>query len=149
MPRGAEQSTRIAKEWIQEHASEVGSKLPDVDLDNIARRARPSDDARRMREVGVRSLAVIFLRLRANRLAAPVPLCDSSVKNEGKMSRKSRAQPEHWIHRSEAARTAAKSAPDDRTRFVLVGFTLAYESLARRARKNYLSRPIGRGVFKT
>jgi len=32
---GAEQSTRIAKEWIQEHASEVGVKLPDVDLGSV------------------------------------------------------------------------------------------------------------------
>jgi hypothetical protein len=32
---GAEESTRIAKEWIQEHASEVGSKLPDVDLGSV------------------------------------------------------------------------------------------------------------------
>ena len=32
---GAEQSTRIAREWIQEHASEVGVKLPDVDLGSV------------------------------------------------------------------------------------------------------------------
>jgi hypothetical protein len=32
---GAEQSTRIAKEWIQEHASEVGVRLPDVDLGSV------------------------------------------------------------------------------------------------------------------
>jgi len=32
---GAEESTRLAKEWIEQHASEFGSKLPDVDLGSV------------------------------------------------------------------------------------------------------------------
>ena len=32
---GAEKSTLIAKEWIQQHASEIGSKLPDVDAGSV------------------------------------------------------------------------------------------------------------------
>jgi hypothetical protein len=32
---GAEESTRLAKEWIHQHASELGSKLPDVDLGSV------------------------------------------------------------------------------------------------------------------
>ncbi len=32
---GADESTRIAKEWIQEHASELGSKLPAVDVGSV------------------------------------------------------------------------------------------------------------------
>jgi len=32
---GADESTRIAKEWIQQHASEIGSKLPVVDLGSV------------------------------------------------------------------------------------------------------------------
>jgi hypothetical protein len=32
---GADASTRIAREWIQQHASELGSKLPDVDLGSV------------------------------------------------------------------------------------------------------------------
>jgi hypothetical protein len=32
---GAEESTRLAKEWIEEHASELGSKLPTIDLGSV------------------------------------------------------------------------------------------------------------------
>jgi hypothetical protein len=32
---GSEKSTQIAKEWIQQHASEIGSKLPDVDAGSV------------------------------------------------------------------------------------------------------------------
>jgi hypothetical protein len=32
---GADESTRLAKEWIQEHASELGSKLPAVDVGSV------------------------------------------------------------------------------------------------------------------
>jgi hypothetical protein len=32
---GAEASTRLAKEWIQQHASELGSNPPDVDLGSV------------------------------------------------------------------------------------------------------------------
>ena len=32
---GAEESTRLAKEWIQNHASEFCSKLPDLDLGSV------------------------------------------------------------------------------------------------------------------
>ena len=32
---GADQSTRLAKEWIQQHASELGSNPPDVDLGSV------------------------------------------------------------------------------------------------------------------
>ena len=32
--RSAE-STRLAKEWIEEHASELGSKLPTIDLGSV------------------------------------------------------------------------------------------------------------------
>ena len=31
----AEESTRIAKEWIKQHASELGSNLPEVDLGSV------------------------------------------------------------------------------------------------------------------
>jgi hypothetical protein len=32
---GADESTRIAKEWIQEHAPELGSKVPAVDVGSV------------------------------------------------------------------------------------------------------------------
>jgi hypothetical protein len=32
---GADESTRIAKEWIQEHASELGSKVPAIDVGSV------------------------------------------------------------------------------------------------------------------
>jgi hypothetical protein len=32
---GAEESTRLAEEWIEEHASELGSKLPTIDLGSV------------------------------------------------------------------------------------------------------------------
>ena len=32
---GADESTRLAKEWIEEHASELGSKLPTIDLGSV------------------------------------------------------------------------------------------------------------------
>ena len=32
---GVDESNRIAKEWIQEHASEVGSRLPSVDVGSV------------------------------------------------------------------------------------------------------------------
>jgi len=50
------------------------------------------------------------------------------------MSRNSRKEPEYWMRRAEQARAEAKSAPDMKTRSVLVGFATAYESLANRAR---------------
>ena len=32
---GADESTRLAKEWIQDHASELGSKLPTVEVGSV------------------------------------------------------------------------------------------------------------------
>jgi hypothetical protein len=32
---GAEESTRLAKEWIEEHSSELSSKLPTIDLGSV------------------------------------------------------------------------------------------------------------------
>ena len=32
---GVGESTRLAKEWIEEHASELGSKLPTIDLGSV------------------------------------------------------------------------------------------------------------------
>jgi len=32
---GTDESTRLAKEWIQEHASELGSELPAVDVGSV------------------------------------------------------------------------------------------------------------------
>jgi hypothetical protein len=32
---GTDESTRVAKEWIQEHASELGSKLPTVEVGSV------------------------------------------------------------------------------------------------------------------
>jgi hypothetical protein len=32
---GAEESTQLAKEWIEEHASELGLKPPTIDLGSV------------------------------------------------------------------------------------------------------------------